>query len=125
MPARGKPLPGGLHPDELGPALRQVGEGGEEADGVGTAPHRGDEGVGQAAEKLQALPLHLLPDDALEVPDHHGVGVGAHHGAQDVEGGAHVRDPVADGLVGGVLEGAAPRGHGPDLGPEELHAEDV
>jgi hypothetical protein len=51
--------------------------------------------------------------------------VGADDRADDVEGVAHVRHPVADRLVGGVLEGARAARDGAHLGAEEAHAHDV
>ena len=55
----------------------------------------------------------------------HRVGVGPHHGADDVVGAVHVGHPVPDGLVDGVLEGARAAAHRAHLGPQELHPEDV
>ena len=54
-----------------------------------------------------------------------GYGAGPDHRADDVVRVLHVGHPVADGLVGGVLEGAAARGHREHLGPEQPHAEHV
>ena len=89
-------------------------------------PHAGHDGVGhRAALVFGQLHLHLLADHALEVAHHRRVGVRPHHAAQDVEGVAHVGHPVADGLVGGVFQGAGAARHGPDLGPQQPHAEHV
>ena len=54
-----------------------------------------------------------------------GEGIGPDDGTDDVVGVAHVGHPVADGLVGGVLERARTRVHGTHLGPQQLHAIDV
>ena len=51
--------------------------------------------------------------------------MGTHRGSEDVVRRLDVRDPVAHRLVDGVLQRRRPRGHGPDLGAERLHPEDV
>src|SRR3546814_8493082 len=45
--------------------------------------------------------------------------------ADDVEGVLDVGDPVAQGVVHGVLEGPGAAGHRLHLGAEQLHAEHV
>ena len=52
------------------------------------------------------LGADFLADDALEIADHGGVRVWACHCADAIEGIAHVCDPVAQGIVHGVLERA-------------------
>ena len=89
------------------------------------AAHAGDGVVGQAALFLEQLRLRLAADDRLEVAHDRRVGVGADGAADEVVGVADVGDPVAHGLVDGVLEGAAAAGHGAHFGAEEPHAEDV
>ena len=51
--------------------------------------------------------------------------MGTHRAAQQVVGGLHVGDPVSDGLVDGVLEGAGAALHLDHLCPQEPHAVDV
>ena len=54
-----------------------------------------------------------------------GYGMRAHRRAQDVVGRLDVRDPVAHGLVDGVLERRRARGHAAHLGTERAHPQDV
>ena len=54
-----------------------------------------------------------------------GIGVRSDHRAQQVMGIAHIADPVADGLVNGVFQGAAAGGDRAHLGAGQLHADDV
>ena len=51
--------------------------------------------------------------------------MGAQHRAQEVVGGAHVRDPIAHGLVDGVLERARAARHPAHLRSQQAHAADV
>ena len=81
--------------------------------------------VGQTAFRRDHLFPHFLPDDGLEVADHGGIGMRAGGRADDVEGVFDVGDPVAQRLVHGVLEGARAGFDRLDLGPQQLHAEDV
>ncbi len=72
-----------------------------------------------------ALALGLLADHGMEIPHQHRVGVRAGHRAEDVVGGLHVGDPVADRLAGGVLEGGGAGGHRLHRGPQQPHAEHI
>ena len=102
-----------------------VEEGVEQADGVGAAADGGDQRIRQAALRRQHLLARLAADDALEVAHHGRIGMRPGHRADAVEGGLDVGDPVAQGLVHGVLEGARARLHRHDLGAQHLHAEHV
>ena len=51
--------------------------------------------------------------------------MGAAHGTQDIVGVAHVGDPIPDGLIHGILQGAAARLHRHHLRPQQFHADDV
>ncbi len=61
----------------------------------------------------------------MEVADHRREGVRARDRTEEVVGAVHVGDPVAEGLVDGVLEGAGAGLHGDDLGAEHPHARHV
>jgi hypothetical protein len=102
-----------------------IEEGMEEADRVAAAADAGDEQIGQALLALQDLAAGLDADHAVEIAHHHREGMRAERGAEDVVRGAHVRDPVAHGLVDGLLERGLAGGDGDDFGPEEAHAGDV
>ena len=95
------------------------------ADGVAAPAHAGYHVVGKSPFGIQYLNSRLATYDRLEVPHHHGVGVGPHSAAQEVMRGLHVGHPVPYGLVDRVLEGPAPRLHLADLGPQQPHPEHV
>ena len=97
----------------------------EQADGVRAAAHAGDQQIRQPLLLLQDLPPRFVADDALEIPHHQRIGMRAVGRAQDVMGGAHVRHPVAHGLVDGLLERLLAGLHRHDLRPQHLHAIDV
>ena len=97
----------------------------EHADGVAAGAHAGHDAVGQPAFFGQDLLAGLVADHRLEVAHHGGIGRRPHHRADDVVGGLDVGHPVADGLVGRVLEGAAARCDRQHLGAEQPHAEHV
>lgn len=114
-----------LDADQARVLERDVGV--EDAHGIAAAAHAGDHGVGLAvgAQELGHLREAFLADDLLEVAHHRGIGVGAGHGADDVEGVVHVGHPVAHGLVERILERAAARFHRHHGGAQQAHAVDV
>ena len=123
-------VPAGVHAVAAGLEADQphalVGdEGGEDADRVGAAADARQDGVGQPALALEQLLARLVADDPLEVADHGRERVRAGDGAEDVVRRLDVGDPVAEGLVDRVLEGARAGGHRDDLGAEQPHAGDV
>jgi hypothetical protein len=108
-----------LDPDQLDVVVQ---EGGEDPDRVGSAAHTGDHGPRQPSDPLQELLPRLAADHRLEVAHHAGIGIGTDHGADDVVRGGHVGDPVAQRLIGRVLQRAGAgldRDHGR---AEEAHA---
>ncbi len=118
-----EPVPSGLDPVDRHALV--IEERVEEAHRVGAAAYAGDERIGQAALALHDLLAHFLADHRLEVAHHLRIGVRTRHRADDVVGVAHVRHPVAQRFVHGVLQGAGAARHGIDLGAQELHAEHV
>ena len=64
-------------------------------------------------------------DHRLKVAHHGRIGMRAGDGADEVIGVGDVRDPIAQGLVHRVLQGAGAGRHRPDLGAQQLHAKDV
>ena len=115
----------GFHADQLGVLERDIGV--EDAHGIAAATHASDHGIGLlvSAQKFGHLRQAFVANDLLEVAHHHGVGVGAGHGADDVEGVVHIGHPVAHGFVERVLERLAARLHGHHGGAQQLHAVDV
>src|SRR5690606_29322629 len=121
--ARVQAFAGGLDADQLDGFVLDVGM--EDADGIRPATHRGDHIVGLAACVARHLFAAFAADDGLEVAHHAGIGIRAGHGADDVEGVLDIGDPVAHGLVQGVLQGARARFDGHHRGAQQLHAVDV
>ncbi len=97
----------------------------EEADRVAAAADAGDELVGQPALPGQDLRLGLPADDLLKIAHHHGIGMRAIGGAEDVVGRPDIRHPVAHGFVDRVLERLLAGLDAAHLGAHEAHAEDV
>ena len=112
----------GLDADE---AHGVVTERVEDADRVRAATDARHDGVGQPAGALEHLPARLLADHGLQAPHEVRVRVWAGSGADQIVRVLDVRDPVADGVVEGVLEGARAVRDGDHLGAEHLHPHDV
>ncbi len=113
----------GLDPQHGHPGVLQ--EGIKQSDGIGSPPYTGDEQIRKGFFLLKNLAPCFVPDDALEIPDHERVGVGAVGRAEDVMRGSDMSDPIAHGLIDRFLEGFLAGGHRTDLGPEHLHPEHV
>lgn len=97
----------------------------EGADGVAAAPHAGDDGIRQATRLVQHLGAALQADDLLQFPHDGRVGMRPYGAAQQVEGVVGVGHVVAQGLVHGVLQGAAAALNLEHFGPQHLHAKDI
>src|SRR5262249_62215721 len=69
--SRGHAVPPRLDADDAHAAI--LDEGPEEPDGVGAAPHAGDDRVGQLACELAGLRARLLADHPMEVAHHHRI----------------------------------------------------
>jgi len=100
---------------------RVVEEGVEQPDGVTAATHAGGDGIRQPAVFGQHLRARLAADHGVEVAHHARVRVGAGHGADDVEGVAHVGHPVAHRLVQRVLQRRRAGGHRHHRRAQQLH----
>ena len=92
-----------LHTDE--PDLGIGQEGMEDPQGIGSAPDTGDHFVRQPSRPLEHLRPGLASDDGLQVAHDARERVRPYHRPDRVVGGLHVRHPVAQRLVGGVLQG--------------------
>jgi hypothetical protein len=97
----------------------------EQPDGVGAAADAGDQRIRQAAFGRHHLLAGLSADHRLEIAHHGRIGMRPRHRADAVEGVGHVGDPVAQGLVHGVLEGLGAGLHRHHLGAQHVHAEHV
>ena len=102
-----------------------VAEGVERPDRVRAAADAGDDGVGQPARLRLHLGARLAADHRLQLAHERGVGVRAGGRADQVVRRLDVRDPVADGLVHGLLERRGAGGDRHDGGAEQVHARDV
>ena len=81
---------------------------------------------GSAPSRISRLcDQRLVAHHPLQLAHHVGERVRAHDRAQAVVGVLHRGHPFAHGLVHRVLQGAAARGDGPYLCPQQLHAEDI
>ena len=87
----------------------------ERADSVAPTTDTRDDCVRQPTDLRMQLLLDLLPDNALEVAHDRGEGVRPNGGADEVVCDRQVGDPVAHGLVHGVLQGLRTRGDRDDL----------
>ena len=118
----GDPFASRFDAGHLYPVVQEVVE---QANGVRSSSHAGDEQVGQTAFDLQDLLPRFSPDDALEVAHDGGVRVRAQRRAEQVMSGLHVGHPVTDGLIDRVLQGAASTIYRMNFGAQQLHSEDV
>ena len=116
-------LAGRLAADQSHPGVRD--ELVEDAHRVGAAADARDDRVGQPPGAVEHLLPGLDADDPVEVADHHREGVRTGDGPEQVVGGVDVGDPVAEGLVDGVLERPAAGLDGDHLGAEHPHPGDV
>ena len=98
---------------------------------VAATAHAGNHRIGfrcvatQQRQHFRHLGQAFFPDHALEISHHHGVGVWASHGADDVEGVIHIGHPVTHGFVQCVFQGTAAAFHGHDGRAQQFHAVDV
>ena len=88
----------------------------EDAHRIAAAADGRDDRVGLPARVLGHLGQAFVADHALEVADHHRVGVGPRHRADDVDGVLDVRDPVAQDRTSGASGKSVDPG-----GPRTLH----
>ena len=104
-----KPHTGRLHTVNVNPFVLK--ESGEKAHGVGPTAHAGHDVLGEPAVFLFKLGTGFKADDLLEVPNHHGKGVGTHHRTDGVELGYRVCKVGFKGGVHGVFKGLGATGY--------------
>jgi hypothetical protein len=97
----------------------------KQANGVRTAADAGDKMVGQAFFFFENLAAGFVADNALEISDHHRVGMRAVRGAQNVMSGADIGDPIAHGFVDRFLKRFLAGMNGDDFGAQHAHAKDI
>ena len=115
-----------LHTNQ--PHLLVLQKGIEDAHRVAAAANARHNRIGQPTRPLRPilyLANRLAPDDALEVAHHRRIGVRPQDAAQQIMRAAHIRHPIADRLVDGVLERLAAAFHATHLGSQQPHAEDI
>ena len=94
-------------------------------DRVRPAADAGHDRVRQPPACAEHLGPRLAADHRLQLAHERGVGVRAGGRADQVVGRLDVRDPVADGLVHGLLERRRARRDGHDRRAQQVHARDV
>src|ERR1700674_1351603 len=112
-----------LHADQLDALVREIGI--KDAHRVRAAADAGDDHVRLAADHFRHLLQALATDHALEIANHHRVGMRSRDRPDDVERILDVGHPVAHRFVERVLErlrAGFDRNH---LSPEQLHPEYV
>jgi hypothetical protein len=117
------PEPGGF--DAVDGDFAVIQERMEQADGVGAATDAGDQRIRQTAVIGQHLFARFAADHRLEFAHHQRVRVRAGHRADHIEGVIDVGDPVAQGFVERVLEGARAGGHRLHRRAQQPHSVDV
>lgn len=115
-------LTGRFDPDDFhGKVLHK---GIKETDGIRPAPNRRHHIIREPAFFLQDLGSGFPADDRLKMADHQGVGMGPHRRPKQVKA-VGVPGEIHECLVHRFFQRAVPGRGGDDLGPEQLHAEDV
>ena len=81
--------------------------------------------IRQPAFALENFRAGFFADDALEIANHHRVGMRAQDGAEQVMRDSNVGDPIAHGFADGVFERAAAVGHADNGCAQQAHAKDI
>src|SRR5436309_14318404 len=97
----------------------------EQANRIAPSTNAGDERSRKAAFLLQNLRADFASDDGLEVANHKRIRMRTKNRAEHVIRCAHIRNPVANGFIDGVLERPASRRYGHHARAQQFHAEDV
>src|SRR5437868_12804623 len=71
---------------------------------VGTTAHTRDDSGREFPLSFQDLRSRLASNHAMKVAHHRGIGMSPKHAAQQIMCRAHVRDPVAHGLIDSVFQ---------------------
>ena len=95
------------------------------ADSVAAAAHASHHIIGQAALGGQDLRPGFPADDRLKVPHQHRVGMRPHGAANQVMGSFDISNPIPDGFVDGVFQGAGAGGHRHHFGGQQTHPKDI
>ena len=97
----------------------------EQTNRVRTATHAGSNTIGQAAGLSQNLLARLRTNSVVEETHHRRERVRTRGGTQQVVGVLNVRNPVAQRLINGVLEGAGTVLNRNHLRAQQLHTSHV
>src|SRR6185312_888068 len=115
-----KPMSCGLDGDQFDASLVQ-----EMIECPGRVAATADTGDGMrrklATRFFLQLSAYLFADDALKTRYHVRVGMRAYYAADDIVGVQRMIDPIADGLIGCILERLAAAGGGYHLRSQHLH----
>ncbi len=123
VPTRLDPVTAGFDANQAHVAV--VDERVEDAHGVTAAADARDDRGRQPADRLETLGSRLAADDRLKFANHQRVGMRSEHRAQEIVAIRDGPDPVAHGLVDGILQRSRSGVDAPDFCPEQLHAENV
>src|SRR5579862_1379516 len=94
-------------------------------DGIAASADAGEDRIREPVLVFQNLPARLLADDAMEIANHHGIGMRTERRSKQVMRRLDIRDPIAHSLANGVLQGSAASGDAHDFSAQQTHAKDV
>jgi len=97
----------------------------ENAYSVGASPYTCDNFIGQFSFCFVELLSGFPANDALNIAYHHRVRMRSGNSAYDIEGISCMCNPVANGVIHGILEGARSALYSMNLCSEQFHSEDV
>ena len=109
----------GFDADQLDAGLVEVLK--ERSDGIRTTADARHDGVGQAVFGANHLLLRLNRNDAVEIANHHRVGMRTISRAQNIMRVAHIGHPIAHGLVDGLFQRSLTCFDATDLCAHEPH----
>ena len=97
----------------------------EHASGVTATTHAGDDGIGESAQKFEALLTGFATDDRLKIADYAREGVWPHDASKNVVGVLDGSHPVAHGLVDGISQSSASSGNWLNNGAHGPHFKNI
>mmetsp|Transcript_23587 Transcript_23587/g.35848 ORF Transcript_23587/g.35848 Transcript_23587/m.35848 type:complete len:754 (+) Transcript_23587:16-2277(+) len=97
----------------------------ERPNGIGPASYAGNDNIREFPSLLLHLPLHLVPHNALKVPNDRRERMRPHGASNEVVRVPHVRHPIPHGLVDSVLQRRLAVLHGHHLRPQGVHSEHI
>ena len=99
-----------------------VHKGIEQADGIGTAAHAGNDFIRQAALLTLELFACFVADNTLEIGHHFGIRCWTDHGADGKHAAVDLFQIGGESAINGFFERACPGGYGHEFSAEDFHA---